>query len=850
LIHKDLESIVMKYLLDYLRPLIELNYRKPVTVLFVALILAIWGGSLAIKLKIDTDIANLLPKNNPHVIALNELRDTIGGETEMDVAIGSPDFETNLQFARDLIQRSMELTDPRTGNLYFNRVEFRKDTEILRDYALYLATDDELNELIWYLEDEIENAKIEANPFFVDFGFEDDEETERSNVDRFQDVYDELIPSEYALNADSTVLSIKFYPSGSKSDLSFLRRMFDDYGSLIDELQPDTYHSEMQVLYGGRLKRHLTEIESITNDVFSSFSTGISSVLLLVMLYFFIKKYVNYKRGSDTDRNHTLWSHIVRMPVSIVVIGVPLLLSLTYTFGITYLVFGTLNTMTSVLFVILFGLGIDYGIHFYARYLERRSMGEEVLMALLFTYDSTGSAILTSAITTSVALFVLVFADFRGFSEFGFISSLGILLAYSCMIFVLPAIITIFERFGFILVNRNIAADHAIQVSKRYPFSRTLVVSGLAIVLLVIGLNTYLSFEYDFGKLEPEFEEYEAFRAFAGASSTGSRRNPAYIIASNDDQVRYIVDEIRARKQFKSDESTILDVEALQERFPQTADEELEKLRQISQVRLLLQDPFIRDQKSTDLDRLRRASRVNKPLDLDELPDFIRDRYLTKDGEIGRFVTIYPSVGLSDGRNSISFKNEIASVVTPDGNEFFAASTSIAAAEMLELMQSESPYMVTATFIMIFLLVNIAFRSLRWSIIAMIPLLVGLAWTFAIMIIFNIHFNFYNLVVLPAILGIGNDNGVHLAARYLEEGRNSMWSVLKSTGQHISIGSLTTMMGFAGLLFTSHPGLYSIGLLAVTGIGMTLFSAVTFLPALIQWLEDKNWIRFYDQPIR
>jgi hypothetical protein len=31
---------------------------------------------------------------------------------------------------------------------------------------------------------------------------------------------------------------------------------------------------------------------------------------------------------------------------------------------------------------------------------------------------------------------------------------------------------------------------------------------------------------------------------------------------------------------------------------------------------------------------------------------------------------------------------------------------------------------------------------------------------------------------------------------------------------------------------------------------MTLFSAVTFLPALIQWLEDKNWIRFYDQPIR
>lgn len=839
----------MKYILDFLRPLIELNYRRPVTVLLVATLLAIWGASLAVKLKIDTDIANLLPPDNPHVVALDKLRDTIGGETEMDVAIGSPDFSKNLAFAYDLIEKSLELTDPRTGNLYFNRVEFRKDTEILRDYALYLATDDELDELVWYLEDEIENAKIEANPFFVDFGFEEDENLESTNMDRFKEVYDELIPSEYPINADSTVITIKFYPSGSKSNLSFLRRMFDDYGKLILEMDPSSYHPDMKVLYGGRLKRHLTEIESITKDVFSSFSTGVSSVLLLVMFYFFFKKYINYKRGRDSDKTHTIWSHIIRMPVSIVVIGVPLILSLTYTFGITYLVFGSLNTMTSVLFVILFGLGIDYGIHFYARYLERRSAGDDVLKALLFTYDSTGSAILTSAVTTAFALFVLVFADFRGFSEFGFISSLGIMLAFICMIYVMPSIITIFERFGIILVNRNTNVEGYMEPVHRYPFSRPLVISGFAVIILVIAYNHYLSFEYDFGKLEPEFAEYEAFRAFVGNTNSGSRRNPAYIIAEDNDQVRYIVDEIRARKEFLGDQSTILDVEALQERFPQSVYEEIEKLRRISEVRTLLQDPFIRDQQSADLDRLRRASRATKPLDLNDLPDFIRDRYLTKDGEIGRFVTIYPAVGLSDGRNSIAFKNEIASVQTPDGNEFYAASTSIAAAEMLELMQTESPYMVVATFIMIFLLVNLAFRSLRWSIIAMIPLVVGLGWTFGIMIIFDINFNFYNLVVLPAILGIGNDNGVHLAARYLEEGRNSMWSVLKSTGQHISIGSLTTMMGFAGLLFTSHPGLYSIGVLAVTGIGMTLFSAITFLPALIQWLEDKNWIKFYDQPI-
>ncbi len=60
-------------------------------------------------------------------------------------------------------------------------------------------------------------------------------------------------------------------------------------------------------------------------------------------------------------------------------------------------------------------------------------------------------------------------------------------------------------------------------------------------------------------------------------------------------------------------------------------------------------------------------------------------------------------------------------------------------------------------------------------------------------------FNFYNLVVLPAILGIGEDNGVHLASRYREEGERSMWDVLSSTGQHVTIGSLTTMLGFAAV---------------------------------------------------
>jgi predicted RND superfamily exporter protein len=56
------------------------------------------------------------------------------------------------------------------------------------------------------------------------------------------------------------------------------------------------------------------------------------------------------------------------------------------------------------------------------------------------------------------------------------------------------------------------------------------------------------------------------------------------------------------------------------------------------------------------------------------------------------------------------------------------------------------------------------------------------------------------------------------------------------------MGSFTTILGFAGLLFTAHPGLQSLGIMAVLGIGMTLVTSLTFLPALLQWLELKGKI--------
>lgn len=833
----------MEKLLNFFKPLFRKSYTHPYLVLSVAVALAAFCGYFALHLKIDTNIADLLPSSYPSVKALDNLQNSVGGEEPLSVAIKSPSFYDNKRFAVAFIPKAMQLYSTNIQAPFFKRYEFKKDTKILKDNALYLATNQELGEIKKYLQDELRKAKLKANPFYVDLGGDEDStSSDSSGLHHFVKTYESLIPREYPISTDSTVMILSFYPNGSKSNTQYLRDMFKSVDSLIVAMHPKNYNKGMVVMAGGRLQRHVEQLDSIIHDVRRSFLSGITSVLLLVMLYFFFKKYWNYKRGAEEEQIHNLWSHIWRAPFPLLIIGIPLVIGLCYTFGIAYFTLGRLNTMTSVLFVILFGMGIDYGIHFYARYLEIRSEGETVEFALLHTYEYTGGAIMTSAFTTAVSLYVLVLAQFKGFSEFGLISGNGILLSLLCMVFILPAIIVLFERYGLILVNKNVKEGFVGQKPHRFPYARAIVLVGLLVSVVVLIESPNLHFQYDFGQLEPTYPKFEAFNRLTHGVYGSHKRNPAYIIADSARDIDQILKVLRNK--MKKD-TLIYDVEAIQERIPSTEKQKTEKLKKIAGIRHLLDDPLIKNKKDVQLARLRQAAQTRKPLTLAQIPNYLKEEFMTKNGEIGNFVIIYPNpnISLANGRNSIAFRHDIGKIEA-GGKTYYAASTSIVSAAMLELMLRESPYMVIATFIMVVLFMYFAFRSVRWTLIALSPLLVGLLWTFGIMLVFGLHFNFYNLVVLPAILGIGEDSGVHLASRYREEGKNSMWNVLSSTGQHISIASVTTMQGFSGLLFTDHPGLISIGELAVIGIGLTLLSSLIFLPAIVQWLEDKDWIQF------
>ncbi len=825
-------------------PVVRWTARYPYLVLLLALGISALAANQARDLKVDPEFANLLPQDNPSVQALERVRAAVGGgETSVDVAIESPSFEANVRFAEALVPEVMALRDPETTELYFARVDLRRDTEFLEANALYLATYSELDDLEAYLEDQIVQARLEANPFYFAL---DDEEPEENDLDPIQQSYDYIVGSEYNVSEDSTILAVRFFTAGSASDIGYIERLYADLSERIEFLNPDLFHPELTTTLAGRLWRQRVEVRAVTDDVTGSLGVGALCVLLAIVGYFFAKRV-----GMRRDRTlRALGEEVLRAPIAAILIGLPLIMSLIWTAALASLVFGTLNIMTSALGLVLFGLGIDYGIHFYARYVEERCADDEVENALVRSFLGSGQAIAVGALTTAGALFILVFADFKGFSEFGVLAGTGVLLALVAMLIVMPALIVSLERFG--LLTAGDTRDPGVPAhTGPFRYAGVILMGTAALVVFGLARSPAVEFEYRFGELEPTYEEWDSVHSkVSQAYYAGPRRNPAYIVLEDPNEtagvaaaLQHVMEQDTALHVVDADSfrTTILSVESLEERFPLNARLQDEKLARIARIRdTLLTDPLLASRGDADLNRLRRAASTTEPLVVDDLPDDLRTKFSSKDGTLGGIVTIYPAVGLSDGRLSMAFAEDVGTVETADGRVYHAGSVSIVAAEMLRLMRREAPYMMLATFLIVACLMWINFASLRWTMLALVPLVVGIIWMLLLMAMLGMRLNFYNMVVLPAVIGIGNDAGAHIVHRYREEGPGSLLLVLRSTGEHVTVGALTTMIGFAGLLLSIHPGLQSIGALAIIGIATTLLAALVALAAAIQWIENRG----------
>ena len=126
--------------------------------------------------------------------------------------------------------------------------------------------------------------------------------------------------------------------------------------------------------------------------------------------------------------------------------------------------------------------------------------------------------------------------------------------------------------------------------------------------------------------------------------------------------------------------------------------------------------------------------------------------------------------------------------------------------------------------------------------LVLVPLGLALLLTAGTAAVVGISFNFANIIVLPLLLGIGVDSGIHLVHRHrvtvdtvghAEAPERELLET--STAQAVFFSALTTMASFGTLALASHVGFATLGALLLIGVFFVLLANLVVLPALLAW---------------
>ena len=144
------------------------------------------------------------------------------------------------------------------------------------------------------------------------------------------------------------------------------------------------------------------------------------------------------------------------------------------------------------------------------------------------------------------------------------------------------------------------------------------------------------------------------------------------------------------------------------------------------------------------------------------------------------------------------------------------------------------------------------FRNLRDTLIALVPPIGGGLMLLGLMALLNVDFNPINLIVLPLVLGIGVDDGVHMVHDYRRQlaAGSTRYTPSGDTVNGVLLTSLTSIVGFGSLMVASHQGLKSVGVVLAMGVASCLTVALILVPALLVLVAKHQPASLEPIPIR
>ena len=220
-----------------------------------------------------------------------------------------------------------------------------------------------------------------------------------------------------------------------------------------------------------------------------------------------------------------------------------------------------------------------------------------------------------------------------------------------------------------------------------------------------------------------------------------------------------------------------------------------------------------------------------EPFVLTDVPLDLRERYLASNG-VAR-VEVTPAFSVETNADLLRFIQAVQAIA-PDATGSPVVILEASRAVVDAILQA----VITAG-VLIVLLLAAVLRNVRDTLLVFYPLVLAVLFTITVAVIFDLAFNFANVIVLPLLMGLGVASGIHMVIR--ARGDSGSVSLLRtSTPRAVTFSALTTILSFGSLAVSGHRGTASMGILLMIAIGFTLLGSLVALPAMMSWLKSRQ----------
>ena len=605
--------------------------------------------------------------------------------------------------------------------------------------------------------------------------------------------------------------------------------------------------------YGARVR--LTGPVPIANEEFATVAdgaivNGIGTVLVVLLI---------------------LWMalHSAKI-ISAVFLNLFIGLSITTAAGLWMV--GSLNLLSIAFAVLFVGLGVDFGIQYSVRYRSERFKTDDLRLALEQAAERSAVPLSLAAMATAAGFLSFLPTDYKGISELGKIAGVGMLVAFTTSITVLPALLKLLNPPG---ESEPVGYAFLAPVDHFLEKHRVIIIVGTILVALA-GLPLLYFLQFDFNPINlrsPKVESIATFLDLRKDPNTGA--NAINVMTNSEADAKKIEEKLskvpevlrvmsldsfvpeeqpaklkliaQAAKTLNpalnpdsidaapSDQENVEALKGTVANLRKTAGDAkgggavaarrladaLQKLAESNEAtRAKAQNIFVAPLKIV-LDQLKNSLQA-QPVSLKTLPADLIATWKTKEG-----LTRVEALPRGDPNDNDTLRKFAAAVLTAEPNAIGGPVSILKSGETV--VKAFIHAGITALLVIGFLL-WLALRRITDVLLTLVPLLVAGAVTLEICVLIGLPLNFANIVALPLLLGVG----VAFKIYYVTAWRSGRTNLLQSSlTRAIFFSALTTATAFGSLWLSSHPGTASMGKLLALSLVTTLAAVLLFQPALM-----------------